>query len=291
MKICFSLITSFALLATQAHSESFTLEVSGSPETAPIYVLEGTATTTFLVDGSIDVSQNLTYSMDSAAKGIVQTTGAMTIKRELQTDGETYYLSEWDAKLSADSEYRIKNYRDLILVEFNHRLNSDNGTQQMIDGEEYTSAVISSIGRMWLIDEGDSYMFEGLMKGTVRGFDENNNIVYENKYKVVFEQEIGNMTSKDGWGSWSGSYDIEQTGRKLEGEGTLKIGGSTIDPVDTITQNIKGSYNSKKDIFSWNAAGSEVADKKVTVKITHNGSDELIDGKNRIRAAAQNRKF
>jgi hypothetical protein len=284
MKTCFSLIAAFALLATQAHSESFTLEVSGSPETAPIYVLEGSATTKFLVDETIDVSQNLTYSMDSAAKGIVQTTGAMTIKRELS------YLPEWDAKLSAESEYRIKNFRDLILVEFNHRLKSDKGTPQMIEGEEYASAEISSIGKMWLIDEGDSYKFDGLMKGTVSGFDEKSNLVYKNNYRVGFEQEISNMTSSKGWGAWSGFYTIEQMGRKLLGEGTLKI-GSTDDPVDTIAQNIKGSYNGKKDIFSWNAAGSETSDKKVTVKLTHTSADDPIEGKNRIRAAAQSRKF
>ncbi len=291
MKNCFSLITAFALLATQARGDSFTLEVSGTPETAPIYVLEGTATTTFLVDGSINVTQNLTYSMDSAARGIVQTTGAMTIKRELQTDDETYYLSAWDAKLSTDSEYRIKNYGRFIVVEFNHSLQSDDGTSHIIDGEPCASATISSIGKMFLVNDEDTFEFIGFMRGTVLGFDNNGRRVRNFGYRgVEFTQNISDLTSKDGWGSWSGSYDIEQTGRKLEGEGTLKI-GSTSDPVDTITQNIKGSYNSKKDIFSWNAVGSETADKRVTVKITHNGADEVIDGKNRIRAAAQNRKF
>jgi hypothetical protein len=291
MKICVSLITSFALLATQAHSESFTLEVSGTPETAPIYVLEGTATTTFLVEESINVIQNLTYSMDSAAKGIVRPIGAMTIKRELQTDGETYYLSEWDAKLSADSEYRIKNYGRFIVAEFNHKLKSDDGTAHIIDGEPCAEAIISSIGRMYLANEEDTFEFEGFMRGRVLGFDDNGRSVRNYGYsRVGFTQNISDLTSKPGWGSWSGSYDIEQTGRKLEGEGTLKIGSSDF-PFDTITQNIKGSYNSKKDVFSWNAAGSDVADKRVTVKITHNGADEVIDGKNRIRAAAQNRKF
>lgn len=292
-----SLCTVVILSAASAWASGFTLEVSGDADTAPIYVLEGSATSQFNVDGDLDVEQALTYSMDSVESGSVATTGRMTIKRQAYSypywwQGWQYeaYRPGWDAKFDADSTYRIANYGQLIVASFNHRLNSPVGEAQFLDDATCASARISSKGRMILVNNGDrEFEFEGLMSGGVQGFDDKGRRIKSFPYRVWFTQNIAGNFEAAEWGAWVATYQVEQAGKRITGAGELKVGPAD-DPVDAVQQNLKGSHNSKTGIFSWGATGSG-SEKKVTVKITHNDQDSLISGRNQITAAGQKRKF
>ena len=288
-----------------AHAQSYTLEVSGDASTAPIYVLEGSATSQFWVDGDLDVNQSLVYSMNSAASGAVSTTGELTIKREAfygeyswRGRDYWYYRPAWDAKFQADSTYGIASYGQLIVANFNHALVSPAGQEQLIDDTYCNSSLISSRGKMVLVsDSANGFEFVGAMRGQVQGFNQSGRRIKGfPPYFVYFNQSITGDFSSPVWGAWAASYQVEQTGRFLSGEGELIVGAdddpaTQDDPVDTIPQTLSGRYSSKGGgVFSWGAAGAGT-DKKVTVKITHNTQDELVEGKNQITAAGQRRKF
>lgn len=302
------LAASVILAATaQAQTQNFNLQVSGDAATAPIYTMEGTATSQFSVDGDLNVNQSLTYSMDSVASGAVNTTGDLTIKRD--QDGPTFlyewrgrqywwYRSAWDAAFQANSTYGVASFGQLIVVNFNHRLTSPTGQAQIIDDTSCNSAFISSRGRMFLISDSttDGFEFVGAMGGEVRGFNEFGGTIKRFPYRnVYFEQSITGDFSSPDWGSWVASYAVEQNGRRLAGQGDLYVGvddpADALEAFDHVEQNLSGSFNARRGIFSWGAAGAETTDRKVTVKITHNSEDQLIDGKNQISAAGQRRRF
>jgi hypothetical protein len=287
----------FFVFASFVWAQSFTLEVSGDAETAPIYVLEGSATSQFVVDGDISVDQALTYSTDSVALGAVATTGRLTITRAAYSipyfwGGWMYelYRPGWDATFNADSNYSLRNYGRLIVASFNHRLNSPANESQFIDDATCSFARISSKGRMILVSEGDAgFRFDGLMAGVVQGFNDQGRRIRNFPYRVFFTQSITGNFDVSEWGAWLATYQVEQSGRRITGSGVLEVGPEG-DPVDIVPQNLRGSYNGKRGVFSWGAAGSD-SDRRVTVKITHNDEDELVQGKNHIKAAGQSRKF
>jgi hypothetical protein len=277
-------------------ADTFTLEVSGDADTAPIYVLEGSGVSQFTVDGDLEVEQALTYSMDSVASGAVATTGRLHIKRQAisypyEWRGWQYwiYRPAWDATFDADSTYRVSNYGQLIVVNFNHRLNSPPNQRSLIDDVECSSARISSAGRMVLVNNGnDDFEFVGLMKGGVQGFDGTGRRIRNFPYSVGFTQTITGFTAAD-WGAWQAVYQVERSGKRIAGSGKLTVGPED-DPVDSVPQTLRGSYNTRRGIFSWGAAGSG-AEKRVSVKIVHDDQDNLVSGKNQITAAGQKRRF
>ena len=81
---------------------------------APIYTLNGTAHADLdIFTSSVDVTQDLTFTMDNVNSGRVKTTGDVHITKN----------GEWDATFLADSVYTIAIYGNLIRVSFNHKLN------------------------------------------------------------------------------------------------------------------------------------------------------------------------
>lgn len=277
------------LPASQAISDE--VIVSGDAESAPIYVLNGSGTTTMLIAGpeagseeaypGLTVRQSFTFSMDSVASGNVNAQGTMAITGD---DGG----GEWNASFAADTVYKIKQYGDLISFQFNHTLQSASGSQTIV-GVECDSATITSKGKATLVPEDGS--FSGAMSGHINvvGFDSWD-------YKVPFTQEFSDIQAAD-LGDWEAILNYAVNGKKIVPSATpSKVAvGPAADPVDTVDLALKGTYNQKKDLFTWAAAGTG-ADKKVTIKVVAAGSEDsdevnLVDDKSQISAAAQKRKF
>lgn len=269
--------------------------VTGNAESAPIYVLNGSGITTMLVGrpeaGSDEVypgltlSQAFTFSMDSAASGNVNAQGIMNITGD---DGS----GQWNASFAADTIYKIKQYGDLVSLQFNHTLQSVTGPQTLC-GVECDSATITSKGKAILVPEDGS--FSGEMSGHINavGFDSWD---YGLQSKVTFTQVFSDIEAAD-LGDWKAVLSYVVNGKKIApaAEPSTVAVGPDEDPVDTVALALKGTYNSKKDLFTW-AANGMGADKKVTIKVVAAGSEDsdelnLVDDKSQISAAAQKRKF
>jgi hypothetical protein len=267
-----SCIAFLGLLNHAAFGESLDIAIEGDADSAPIYLLNGTADTTFLVDGDINVDGSFIFSMDDAASPNVFALG-------------DYHVTswDWDADLQASSTYKISSYRNIIKIAFNHLCEKKPGGRLLMDGYECETGQILSKGVMYLV-ASDPYFLSGGMGGYVRG-QVGGRTIKNCKYKnVAFTQSIDVATAD--WGDWEGIWSLTTTGSKISGTGTIQIGPDS-DPVETVAQTVKGTV--KKGIFSWSAAGAG-ADKKVQVKITNTNSD-LVDNKSSVSAAAQTRKF
>ena len=293
MKPLNSLIVSVFLFvvipAYQAISDE--VIVSGDAASAPIYVLNGSGTTTMVInaDNTEDdpenefsgINQDFTFSMDSVASGNVDAQGTMNITGD---DGG----GEWNSSFVANTVYKIKQYGDLISYQFNHTLQSASGPQTIV-GVESDSATITSKGKAALVSEDGS--FSGTMSGHIKadGFDSWD-------YDVPFTQEFSDIEAAD-LGDWEAVLSYAVNGKKIvpAPEPSTVAVGPAEDPVDTVDLALKGTYNAKKDLFTWAAAGTG-ADKKVTIKVVAAGSEDsdevnLVDDKSQISAAAQKRKF
>lgn len=250
------------------------IEITSDEADAPIYVLNGTAETTFVVDGNIDVVGSFIFSMDDAASPNVIAFGDYDVTRN----------SDWDADLRASSTYRISAFGELISVRFNHFCQKRPGGRLLMENYECETGQILSAGTMSLVS-GDPYFLSGTMRGYVQG-QIGGRTVKNCKYsKVPFTQSVDIATAD--WGDWSGVWDLDVEGSRIAGSGSIQIGPDS-DPVETVPQTI-GKGNLKSGIYSWTAAGVD-SDKKVRVKITHNASD-LEPGRSSVSAASQNRKF
>lgn len=277
--------------AYQAISDEVT--VSGDASSAPIYVLNGSGTTTMVVNADnieddpedefsgISINQVFTFSMDSVASGNVDVQGTMNITGD---DGG----GEWNASFVANTVYKIKQYGDLISYQFKHTLQSASGPQTIV-GVESDSAEITSRGKAALVSEDGS--FSGTMSGHIKvdGFDSWD-------YDVPFTQEFSDIEAAD-LGDWEAVLSYAVDGKKIvpAAEPSTVAVGPAEDPVDTVDLALKGTYNKKKDLFSWAAKGIG-ADKKVIIKVVAAGSEDsdeinLVDDKSQISAAAQKRKF
>ena len=279
-------VFSLSALMSPVLSWADEVTVTGDATSALIYVLNGTGTTTMSIDDDdpefpgLSVSQSFTFSMDSVASGNVNAQGAMSITGD---DGS----GEWNASFSADTIYKIKQYGDLISIQFNHALQSSSGTQTIV-GETVESATISSKGSAVMQDDGS---FSGIMSGriTAVGLDPWN-------YTVSFIQEFSDIEAQD-LGDWTAILSYAVNGKKIipvAEPSTISIGPAA-DPVDSVVVAIKGTYKEKTGLFSWAAAGTG-ADKKVAIKITATATEgaedvSLVENKSQIAAAAQKRKF
>ena len=297
----------FSVFAFAGADGNYTLEVSGDSSSAPIYTLDGTATTSLeIMDGSgIMCSQSLTFILD-VPSGNVSTVGDMVLSAP---DGDDGGLN-WDAVFAVDSTYKIKQYGQSIYVSFNHKLSKGpSETTVKINSVNFSSGAITSKGYMTLVtDDTSSYRFSGSMSGIVSGSNgikagngEFNNKYYQHgaiikkdsyKYMAPFTQVINDITTAER-GAWSSAIDFIVSKNKIAADASsaseITI-GPLDDPIDTITVTPKGTYAAKTDIFSYSATGSGL-DKKVSIKLTHKSDDNLMDNKNQISAAAQSRKF
>jgi hypothetical protein len=260
-------------LAPSSFGQSLTVEISGDAESAPIYVLNGEADTTFLVDGDINVAGSFIFSMDDAASPNVIAFGDYAVTSW-----------DWDADLQAASTYKISSYGNVIKVAFKHLCGKKPGGRLLMEGYECTTGQILSQGTMYLV-AANPYFLSGGMSGFVRGQDFLGRTIKNCTYRnVAFTQTVDVATAD--WGDWAGEWNLVATGGKISGSGIIQIGPDS-DPVETVSQTVKGTV--KNGIFSWSASGSG-ADKKVSVKITNTHAD-LVDNKNSVSAAAQTRKF
>jgi hypothetical protein len=260
-------------LAPSSFGQSLTVEISGDAESAPIYVLNGTADTTFLVDGDINVAGSFIFSMDDAASPNVIAFGDYAVTSW-----------DWDADLQAASTYKISSYGNVIKVAFKHLCGKKPGGRLLMEGYECTTGQILSQGTMYLV-AANPYFFSGGMSGFVRGQDFLGRTIKNCTYRnVAFTQTVDVVTAD--WGDWAGEWNLVATGGKISGSGAIQVGPDS-DPVETVSQTVKGTV--KNGIFSWSASGSG-GDKKVSVKITNTNAG-LVDNKNSVSAAAQTRKF
>ena len=260
-------------LAPSSFGQSLTVEISGDAESAPIYVLNGEADTTFLVDGDINVAGSFIFSMDDAASPNVIAFGDYAVTSW-----------DWDADLQAATTYKISSYGNVIKVAFKHLCGKKPGGRLLMEGYECTTGQILSQGTMYLV-ASDPYFLSGGMSGYVRGQNASGRTIKNCTYRnVAFTQTVDVVTAD--WGDWDGVWNLVATGGKVSGSGTIQIGPDS-DPVETVSQTVKGTV--KNGIFSWSASGSG-GDKKVSVKITNTNAD-LVDDKNSVSAAAQTRKF
>ena len=270
------------------------VEISGDASTAPVYVLDGTGTTTMVVNGDnseddpenefpgLTVSQDFTFTMDNLGSGKVPTQGVMAITGD---DGG----GEWDAAFNAGTDYVIKQYGDLITISFNHKLQSASGSQTIV-GEEVDEATITSRGKATLVPEDGS--FSGTMSGRIvaAGLDPWD-------YNVPFTQEFSDIQADD-LGDWTAVVNYEVIGKKVipaEEPSTLSVGPSE-DPVDTVDLAVKGSFNPKTEVLVLATKGEDPEDKKVVLKVTAKEDESpeglgLVEDKSQISAAAQKRKF
>jgi hypothetical protein len=260
-------------LAPSSFGQSLTVEISGDAESAPIYVLNGTADTTFLVDGDINVAGSFIFSMDDAASPNVIAFGDYAVTSW-----------DWDADLQAASTYKISSYGNVIKVAFKHLCGKKPGGRLLMEGYECTTGQILSQGTMYLV-AANPYFFSGGMSGFVRGQDFLGRTIKNCTYRnVAFTQTVDVVTAD--WGDWAGEWNLVATGGKISGSGAIQVGPDS-DPVETVSQTVKGTV--KNGIFSWSASGSG-GDKKVSVKITNTNAG-LVDNKNSVSAAAQTRRF
>lgn len=260
-------------LSTIPHSSlALDIDISGDAGSAPIYVLNGEADTHFLVDGDINVDGSFDFSMDDAASPKVLALG-------------NYHVTswDWDAELLASSTYTIASYGSIIKVSFSHLCGKKPGGRLLMEGYECETGQILSQGVMYLV-ASDPYFLSGGMSGYVRGQVGGRTIKSCSYRNVFFTQSIDVATAD--WGDWKGHWSLTTNGKAISGTGTIQIGPDS-DPVETVTQTVKGTVTS--GIYSWSATGSG-SDKKVSVKITNTNSD-LVDKKNSVSAAAQTRKF
>lgn len=264
----------FLLLVTGAVSfgQELNVQISNEEVAAPIYVLNGEAETTFLVDGDIDVVGSFVFSMDDAASPNVIALGDYAVTSW-----------DWDADLEASSTYKISSYGNLIRVAFRHLAGGKPGGRLLMGGVECQTGQILSQGSMVLV-QSDPYFLSGGMSGYVRGFVGGRIFKWCNYRNVPFTQAV-DVVSSD-WGAWDGNWDLTVSGTRVSGNGTIRIGPDS-DPVESLSQTARGTF--KNGIYSWSAAGAG-ANRKVQVKITHN-STVLVDKKNSISAVAQTRKF
>ena len=270
--LTFSCIAFLGLLSHAAFGESLDIAIEGDADSAPIYVLNGTADTTATVDGDINVGGSFIFSMDDAASPNVIALG-------------DYHVTswDWDADLQASSTYKISSYRNIIKVAFNHLAQKKPGGRLLMENYECEAGQILSKGVMYLV-ASNPYFLSGGMSGYVRGQVGGRTIKNCNYKNVFFTQTIDVATAD--WGDWQGSWNLTTTGNRVSGSGTIQIGPDS-DPVETVAQTVKGTV--KNGTFSWSAAGAGT-DKKVQVKITNTNSD-LVDNKSSVSAAAQTRKF
>jgi len=249
------------------------LVIEGDAGSAPIYVLNGNATTNFRVDGDILVAGSFIFSMDDAASPNVIAFGDYRVTSW-----------DWDADLQAASTYRISSFGNFISVRFTHLCQKKPGGRLLMEGVECQTGQILSTGTMTLV-AANPYFLSGSMGGYLRG-QVNGRTVKSCSYKrVPFTQSVAVATAD--WGVWQGVWDLFKTANKLTGSGTIQIGPDA-DPVEIVPQTVKGTV--KNGIFSWTAAGTGT-DSKVKISVKHNAVPAFVDTKNSVSAAAQTRKF
>lgn len=268
-----SCIAFLGLLSHAAFGDSLDIAIEGDADSAPIYVLNGTADTTFLVDGDINVAGSFIFSMDDAASPNVIALGDYNVTSW-----------DWDADLQASSTYKISSYGNIIKVAFNHLCQKKPGGRLLMGNYECETGQILSKGVMYLV-ASNPYFLSGGMSGYVRGQVGGRTIKNCNYRNVFFTQTIDVATAD--WGDWQGSWNLTTTGNRVSGSGTIQIGPDS-DPVETVAQTVKGTV--KNGTFSWSAAGAGT-DSKVKISVKHNATPAFVDGNNRVSAAAQARKF
>lgn len=285
MKRILQLISTLTFIHVAVSLADYTVAIDGGPDAgsdpfepaAPIYTLNGTATTQLDVNGVI-ADQELTFSMDNVNSGVVSTTGNIHLTKD---DGD----SSWDAWFDGTSNYVIKSYGALIQVTFNHKLNKDSMEECLLCGVVCDNASITSKGYMTLLDD---YSFIGQMAGVVIGYN-GKQLVKNSKYNDNFTQEFTDIQVSD-QGVWSAEYDVTELAKnKLGGEGVIEVGPAA-DPVDQVDQTVSGSQ--KNGVFTWTTKSKNSSDSKVKVTIKHTDSALVTEKKpNSVSAAAQTRKF
>ena len=258
--------------------QDYEVDADADSSDAPIYVLNGEADTTFLVDGDIDVAGSFIFSMDDASSPNVVALGTYTVTRAV----------DWDADLQASSTYKISSYGEVIRVRFNHLAGKSPapGSRLLMENIECETGQILSKGSMYLV-AANPYFLSGRMSGYVRGQVAGETVKSCNYKKVDFTQSIDVIQAD--WGDWTGSWDIFNAAGRLSGNGTITIGPLT-DPVEIVNQTATATL--KDGVLSLRAAGSPT-DKKVRVSVKiRPATEELVnDGKNSVSAAAQTRRF
>jgi len=265
------------LLAVRAYS--LDVPINGYSSSAPIYTLDGIGTSDLDVAG-VHVHQSFTYSMANVNSGVVNSQGG-------------YYITcpdsgfDWDVRFSGNSTYTIKSYGELAVVSFNHKIYKSDNSVSRIRGSNCNGGYIQSSGKSIVEPDGSGgFYLLGIMSGIVIG--NNNGKVLQNYpfAKLFFIQTFDLSISKD-WANWSGVYSINSNG-KVFGSGRLIFGDAT-DPVDTVDQSVTGTYS--KGVYSWTTLSTLKSESKVKLTIKNKDDGSVLDGKNKITAAAQSRKF
>lgn len=272
-----------SLFFSDSNGQNLRVEIQGAPfggenweVGAPIYVINGNAVTNFKVsDGEdIHVEGRFIFTMDDAASPNVSALGDYTITRD----------PDWNADMSAASVYKISSFGNLIRVQFRHLARQKSGGNLLIEGQNCTTGEILSQGSMVLVSS-DPYYLSGTMGGYVLGRNGRRVVKRCNYANKEFSQSVDVETSD--WGLWDGTWDLSVNAKgRISGTGNLQVGQDE-DPVETVPQTITGSV--KNGIYTWSAAGRG-RDRAVQVRIVNTSSD-VVDGKNQVSAAAQNRKF
>jgi hypothetical protein len=135
---------------------------------------------------------------------------------------------------------------------------------------------------------GGFYLY-GNMSGGVIGIN-NKKVLTNYKYKNLWFYQTFDLSVSQEWANWIGDFSFNNNSKGVVlGSGSLTFGNIN-DPVDTVAQNVKGTF-SKAGVYSWATTSVSKGDSKVKLTIKHDSSLQLIDGKNTITAAAQSRKF
>jgi len=272
--------TAFCGKVKAQSSESFEFD---SPNSAPIYVVEGDFLLSYTYD-NIDYSFDWSCTMNPA-------TGSLIGEGNFAFDGYFYYYGWQSINFAGSMRVALtaKQAGNVVRV---------NGKMALSGGGSIAGYTVSSLAITYTYTNIDIDPVLGLMSGY--GSAKGRAIVpgygsYPVKVPITYiSQELPDTDTNGEWdstGEWTAEVDATVDAKgKIVGTGELTVWDEFGEAYDVIPQKVSGKL--KNGVVTLSAAGNSKPTSKIKVNLTYlQSNDETVANKSSVSACGQNRKF
>ena len=276
----FLVLAMFSVSVCAQNSES--LEFS-SPDSAPIYVLEGDFTSAYSLNG-INYVLDWSCTMDPAS-------GALTGAGNFSLDGSFYWYGWRSINFAGSMGVALTGKQAGSVLRVNGKMALSGWGN--IAGYEVNPLTISYTYSNVDVDPAAGQM-SGYISAKGRAIVPGYGSFPVNVPRTYLSQELPDADTDGQWdstGDWTAEIDATVTSKgKISGTGELAVLDEDGEIYDLIPQNVSGSL--KNGTVSLNAAGNNRSTSKIKVNLTYlQATDQTVSGKNAVSAYGQNRKF